>query len=72
MGRDLDSQAPNIITLLLNLHTAGGGVEVEQEGDDVGELLAEGRQGGLAGDPVRLWPCPPGCEVGGWLALLFS
>ena len=25
MGRDLDSQVPSIITLLLNLHTAGGG-----------------------------------------------
>ena len=20
---------------------------------------------------VRLWPCPPGCELGGWLGLLF-
>ena len=25
VGRDLDSQAPNIITLLLNLHTAAAG-----------------------------------------------
>ena len=59
-----------------------GGVEVEQEGDDVGDLavqvppharqefLGEGRQGGLAGDPARLWPCPPGCRDGGWLGLL--
>ena len=34
------------------------------------ELLGEGRQGGLAGDPVRLWPCHPECRDGGWLGLL--
>ena len=34
------------------------------------ELLGEGRQGGLAGDPAWPWPCHPGCEDGGWLGLL--
>ena len=34
------------------------------------ELLGEGRQGGLAGDPARLWPCHPECGDGGWLGLL--
>ena len=34
------------------------------------ELLGEGRQGGLAGDPAWPWPCPPGCVGGGWLGLL--
>ena len=29
------------------------------------ELLGEGRQGGLDGDPARLWPYPPGYEDGG-------
>ena len=34
------------------------------------ELLDEGRQGGLAGDPARLWPFHPECGDGGWLGLL--
>jgi hypothetical protein len=34
------------------------------------ELLGEGRQGGLAGDPAWPLPRPRGCEGGGWLGLL--
>ena len=36
------------------------------------ELLGEGRQGGLAGDPAWPWPCHPGFVDGGWLGLLLS
>ena len=56
----------------------GGGVEDAGAGDLAvqappharQELLGEGRQGGLAGAPARLWPCHPESGDGGWLGLL--
>ena len=57
MGRDLDSQAPNIITLLLNLHTAAGGAADQLLS---GAMRQGARRGGTGSKgPGHLQPLPP-------------
>ena len=57
MGRDLDSQVLNIITLLLNLHTAGAGAADQLLS---GATRQGSRRGGTGSKgPGHLQPLPP-------------